>query len=72
MAYNNAVTALGKICQFHRDSIDSSQVVPAWLNCLPIKVDLIEAQAIHDQLCSMVERFYVPMRNLLVKKHEAG
>lgn len=26
MAYNNAVTALGKICQFHRDSIDSSQV----------------------------------------------
>ncbi|KAK4736398.1 hypothetical protein R3W88_000095 [Solanum pinnatisectum] len=31
------------------------EVVPAWLNCLPIKADLIEAQAIHDQLCSMVE-----------------
>lgn len=32
------------------------QVVPAWLNCLPIKSDLIEAKAVHDQLCSMVER----------------
>ncbi|XP_055819056.1 uncharacterized protein LOC129887853 isoform X2 [Solanum dulcamara] len=56
MAYNNAVTALGKICQFHCDSIDSSQVVLSWLNCLPMKADLTEAQAIHDQLCSMVER----------------
>lgn len=56
MAYDNAVSALGKICQFHRDSIDSAQVVPAWLNCLPIKSDLIEAKVVHDQLCSMAER----------------
>ncbi|RYQ86900.1 hypothetical protein Ahy_B10g106510 isoform B [Arachis hypogaea] len=64
MAYDNAVSALGKICQFHRDSIDSAQVftffllmvIPAWLNCLPIKGDLIEAKVVHDQLCSMVER----------------
>ena len=27
-----------------------------WLNCLPIKGDLIEAKVVHDQLCSMVER----------------
>lgn len=27
MAYDNAVSALGKICQFHRDSIDAAQVV---------------------------------------------
>lgn len=26
MAYDNAVSALGKICQFHRDSVDASQV----------------------------------------------
>ncbi|KAG6605836.1 importin-5 [Cucurbita pepo subsp. pepo] len=56
MAYDNAVSALGKICQFHRDSIDSAQVVPAWLNCLPIKGDLVEAKIVHDQLCSLVER----------------
>ncbi|KAF2314558.1 hypothetical protein GH714_027565 [Hevea brasiliensis] len=48
MAYDNAVSALGKICQFHRESIDSAQVVPAWLNCLPIKGDLIEAKVVHD------------------------
>ncbi|EXC34494.1 hypothetical protein L484_019091 [Morus notabilis] len=56
MAYDNAVSALGKICVFHRDGIDAAQVVPAWLNCLPIKGDLIEAKVVHDQLCSMVER----------------
>ncbi|XP_040372293.1 importin-5 isoform X1 [Rosa chinensis] len=56
MAYDNAVSALGKICQFHRDSIDAPQLVPAWLGCLPIKGDLIEAKVVHDQLCSMVER----------------
>lgn len=32
------------------------QVVPAWLNCLPIKGDLVEAKIVHDQLCSLVER----------------
>lgn len=26
MAYDNAVSALGKICQFHRDSINAPQV----------------------------------------------
>ncbi|XVF30792.1 hypothetical protein REPUB_Repub16aG0089000 [Reevesia pubescens] len=56
MAYDNAVSALGKICQFHRDSIDAAQIVPAWLSCLPLKGDLIEAKLVHDQLCSMVER----------------
>ena len=32
------------------------QIVPAWLSCLPLKGDLIEAKVVHDQLCSMVER----------------
>lgn len=27
MAYDNAVSAVGKICQFHRDAIDASQVL---------------------------------------------
>ncbi|XP_059278722.1 uncharacterized protein LOC132032929 isoform X1 [Lycium ferocissimum] len=55
-AYDNAVSALGKICQFHRENIDSAQIIPAWLNCLPIKDDVYEAKAALDQLCSMVER----------------
>lgn len=31
MAYDNAVSALGKICQFHRDRIDSAQVLKYFL-----------------------------------------
>ena len=27
LAYDNAVSALGKICEFHRDSIDAAQVL---------------------------------------------
>ncbi|EEF36904.1 importin-5 [Ricinus communis] len=64
MAYDNAVSALGKICQFHRDSINASQVVPAWLRCLPLKSDLIEAKLVHDQLCSMVERSDIELLGL--------
>ncbi|XP_070018683.1 uncharacterized protein [Nicotiana sylvestris] len=55
-AYDNAVSALGKICQFHRESINSAQIIPVWLNCLPIKGDLAEAKYVHGELCSMVER----------------
>jgi hypothetical protein len=33
------------------------QVVPAWLGCLPLKGDLVEAKIVHEQLCSMVERY---------------
>ncbi|KAF7819275.1 importin-5-like [Senna tora] len=64
MAYDNAVSALGKICQFHRDSINAIQVVPAWLSCLPLKGDLIEAKVVHDQLCSMVERSDIELLGL--------
>ncbi|OIS98279.1 hypothetical protein A4A49_20448 [Nicotiana attenuata] len=45
-----------KICQFHGEIIDSAQIIPAWLNCLPIKADLDDAKHVHELLCSMVER----------------
>lgn len=56
MPTDNAVSALGKICEFHRDVIDAAQVVPAWLSCLPIRADLVEAKVVHAQLCSLMER----------------
>ncbi|XP_016499566.1 uncharacterized protein LOC107818124 isoform X3 [Nicotiana tabacum] len=62
-AYHDAVFALGQICQFHRESIDSTQIIPAWLNCLPIRGNMV----VHDQLCSMVER---SDRKLLGPKYE--
>ncbi|XP_058752323.1 uncharacterized protein LOC131625485 [Vicia villosa] len=51
-----AVSALGRICEFHRDSIDGSTAVPAWLSFLPLKNDLDEAKIMHEQLCLMVAR----------------
>ncbi|CAI8583145.1 unnamed protein product [Vicia faba] len=51
-----AVSALGRICEFHRDSIDVTTAVPAWLSFLPLKDDLAEAKIMHEQLCSMVAR----------------
>ncbi|XP_061340329.1 importin subunit beta-3-like [Gastrolobium bilobum] len=55
-AHDIAVSALGRICEFHRDSIDGSKIVPAWLSYLPLKDDLTEAKVMHEQLCVMVAR----------------
>ncbi|CAK8566684.1 unnamed protein product [Lathyrus sativus] len=54
--YDVAVSALGRICEFHRDSIDGSTAVPVWLSFLPLKDDLAEAKIMHEQLCLMVAR----------------
>lgn len=51
-----AVSAKGRICEFHRDCIDGSMFIPAWLSFLPLKEDLVEAKIMHEQLCSMVAR----------------
>ncbi|KAH9315236.1 hypothetical protein KI387_023863 [Taxus chinensis] len=61
IATDNAISALGKICEHQRDCIDASQVVPAWLSCLPIKNDVIEAKVLHELLCSMAERSDPPL-----------
>ncbi|XP_027335605.1 uncharacterized protein LOC113849710 [Abrus precatorius] len=55
-AHDIAVSALGRICEFHRECIDGSKIVPAWLSFLPLKNDLIEAKVMHEQLCLMVAR----------------
>ncbi|MED6143280.1 hypothetical protein PIB30_004783 [Stylosanthes scabra] len=54
--YDIAVSCIGRIYEFHRDSIDGSKIVPAWLSCLPLKNDLTEAKLMHEQLCLMVGR----------------
>ncbi|XP_054790202.1 uncharacterized protein LOC129321926 isoform X1 [Prosopis cineraria] len=56
MTYDAVVSALGKICEFWRDTIDGHHVVPAWLNFLPLRNDFKEAQYAHQLLCQMLER----------------
>lgn len=56
MATDNAISALGKICEHRRDCISAAQVIPAWLHHLPIRNDLKEAKVLHQLFFSMVER----------------
>ncbi|KAF7831139.1 importin-5-like [Senna tora] len=55
-AHDIAVSVLGRICVCHRDCIDASKLVPAWLSLLPLKDDLNEAKLMHEQLCLMAAR----------------
>jgi len=55
-ATENAVSALGKLCEFQRNAIPGAeQVVPQWLSCLPLTEDCVEARVVHAQLVRMLE-----------------
>nr|TKS10240.1 hypothetical protein D5086_0000084890 [Populus alba] len=55
MAHDTAVSALGKILQFHREKLKAEKVLRIWLGHLPLKNNLEEAKVVHRQLCSLVE-----------------
>ncbi|KAJ6290798.1 hypothetical protein OIU78_026527 [Salix suchowensis] len=55
MAHDTAVSALGKILEFHREKLKAEKVLRIWLGHLPLKNNLEEAKVVHRQLCSLVE-----------------
>ncbi|KAI5407286.1 hypothetical protein KIW84_053512 [Lathyrus oleraceus] len=55
MLCDTAVAALGKICEFHADSIDP-KVVSRWLSFLPLKHDSSEARYTHGLLSKLIQR----------------
>ncbi|KAI9089188.1 hypothetical protein K1719_029467 [Acacia pycnantha] len=55
MTYDAAVSALGKICEFRHDIINGPQVVPIWINFLPLRNDFEEAKYAHQQLCRLLD-----------------
>ena len=55
-ATENAVSALGKLCESQRGAIPGApDVVPRWLGCLPLREDTVEARVVHAQLVRMLE-----------------
>eukprot|EP00744_Colponema_vietnamica_P001246 GILI01002088.1.p1 GENE.GILI01002088.1~~GILI01002088.1.p1 ORF type:complete len:1106 (+),score=379.50 GILI01002088.1:190-3507(+) len=52
---DNAVSALGKIIEFHSGSVDLNNVVPLWLSGMPLKKDLAEAHLAHERFIKLVE-----------------
>lgn len=56
-ATENAISALGKLCEFQRNAIPTPEaVVPQWLGCLPLTEDKVEARLVHEQLVRLLER----------------
>ncbi|PHT99851.1 hypothetical protein BC332_29639 [Capsicum chinense] len=54
-AYEAAVSACGKLCQFVSEGIYTYEFIHLWLYNLPIMRNLDEAKINHEQLCSMTE-----------------
>jgi len=51
----NAIAAVGKLCQFQSQFVDLSKVLPVWLSWLPVKEDDIESKVTYGQLCTFIE-----------------
>jgi hypothetical protein len=55
-AFENAVCALGKMCEFQSTSLDGSVILPSWLSNLPLTEDKVEARNVHGQLMRLLEK----------------
>mmetsp|Transcript_8735 Transcript_8735/g.11822 ORF Transcript_8735/g.11822 Transcript_8735/m.11822 type:complete len:1130 (+) Transcript_8735:104-3493(+) len=56
MVTDNAISALGKMCEFQRTSFDATHALTAWLEYLPVKEDKEEACLVHETLVRMTEQ----------------
>ena len=54
-ATDNAVSALGKICEHQQGAVDVGQLLPRWLAYLPVRNDKEEAAACHLQLANLLQ-----------------
>jgi len=54
-AFENAVAALGKMCEFQNAALDANVILPSWLANLPITEDKVEARNVHAQLMRLLE-----------------
>ena len=54
-ATENAVSALGNLCEHQTQSIDAKSIFPSFLACLPLTEDAIEARAVHAQLARLLQ-----------------
>eukprot|EP00735_Rhodelphis_limneticus_P008844 TRINITY_DN2321_c0_g1::TRINITY_DN2321_c0_g1_i1::g.20738::m.20738 TRINITY_DN2321_c0_g1::TRINITY_DN2321_c0_g1_i1::g.20738 ORF type:complete len:1078 (+),score=394.95,sp/Q8BKC5/IPO5_MOUSE/35.22/0.0,HEAT/PF02985.17/3.9e+03,HEAT/PF02985.17/7.7,HEAT/PF02985.17/2.6e+03,HEAT/PF02985.17/4.8e+03,HEAT/PF02985.17/0.24,HEAT/PF02985.17/6e-06,HEAT/PF02985.17/0.067,HEAT/PF02985.17/3.5e+02,HEAT/PF02985.17/1.7,HEAT/PF02985.17/0.053,HEAT/PF02985.17/6e+02,HEAT_2/PF13646.1/1.2e+02,HEAT_2/PF13646.1/14,HEAT_2/PF13646. len=55
-ATDNAISALGKICEYQDGRVDSASLWPTFLNYLPLRHDVAEARMVHNQLVALVEK----------------
>jgi len=56
MATDNAISAIGRICVVFGNQLDLGQILPVWLQYLPILADDEEALVVYNNLCDFVEK----------------
>ncbi|CEG45916.1 Karyopherin (importin) beta 3 [Plasmopara halstedii] len=54
-ATDNAVAALGKLCEFQSAVVDAATLFPQWLSLLPLRGDLEESLAVLRRLCGYID-----------------
>lgn len=57
MATENAISAIGKLCQFCSQVVDVNQVLPLWIDALPIESDSEEAPHVYSFFMELLERY---------------
>lgn len=60
----NAISAVGRICEAHPTVVNLAQVLPVWLSYLPVTEDKIESRVIYNMLCSFVEKYVSHTRHV--------
>ncbi|KAG2529595.1 hypothetical protein JM16_002012 [Phytophthora kernoviae] len=53
-ATDNAVSSLGKFCEFQSAAVDAATLFPQWLELLPLRGDMEESLAVSQRLCRYV------------------
>lgn len=55
-ATDNAAAALGRVLEYQASTINTAPLVSTWLNSLPLRHDIAEAQVTHAQLVRFLEK----------------
>lgn len=56
MATENVISAVTKICRYCSNHVNVNDILPHWLNWLPIYEDEDEAEHIYDYLCDLIQQ----------------
>lgn len=56
-ATENCISAVGKVMRFRPECVNVNEILPHWLNWLPLLEDKEEAVHTFDFLCDLIERY---------------
>ena len=54
-ATENAVSVVGRICSLYPETVNTAEILPVWLQFLPLRNDEEEARYSHELLCRFIE-----------------